>query len=108
MKLLQNVFAEPELVHPLPCQLITISRKDKLTNETSHDTSDSRGDLEEMGDCLWVEQLVLHRQRLLPNPGINEEATYRDLSLSDNYRSVLSSDCNSRYSRSSDCLECIF
>jgi hypothetical protein len=55
MKLLQNVFAEPELVHPLPCQLVTKPRKGKLTNETSHDTSDSRSDLEEMGDCLWVE-----------------------------------------------------
>ena len=55
MKLLQNVFAEPELVRPLPRQLIIKLRKGKLTNETSHDTSDSRGNLEEMGDCLWVE-----------------------------------------------------
>jgi hypothetical protein len=55
MKLLQNVFAEPELVHPLPFQLVTKPRKGRLTNETSHDTSDSRSDLEEMGDCLWVE-----------------------------------------------------
>ena len=108
MKLLQNAFVEPELVRPLFCQLESRRRWQLRTDKTSHDTSDGRGDLEEMGDCLWVEQLVLHRQRLLPNPGINEEATYRDLSLSDNYRSVLSSDCNSRYSRSSDCLECIF
>jgi hypothetical protein len=55
MKLLQNVFAGPELVHPLPRQLIIKLRKGKLTNETSHDTSNGRGDLEEMGDCLWVE-----------------------------------------------------
>jgi hypothetical protein len=65
MKLLRNVFAEPELVRPLSCQLITCSRKNELTDKTSHDTSDSRGDLEEMGDCLWVEQLVLCRQRSL-------------------------------------------
>jgi hypothetical protein len=55
MKLLQNVFAEPELVHPLPCQLIAMPRKEKLTDKTSHYTSDGRGDLEEMGDSLWVE-----------------------------------------------------
>jgi hypothetical protein len=55
MKLLQNVFAEPELVRPLPCQLIIKLREGKLTNETSHDTSNGGSDLEEMGDCLRVE-----------------------------------------------------
>jgi hypothetical protein len=55
MKLLQNVFAEPELERPLTCQLVTQRRQQLRTDKTSHDTSNSRGDLEEMGDCLWVE-----------------------------------------------------
>jgi hypothetical protein len=101
------VFSEPELVHPLDRQLLSHGPSAGRTNETSHDTSDSWCNLEEMGDGLWVEELVLPCQRLSPNSK-NGRWTYGNFTLSDDYRCVLASDCDGSDSRSCDCLEGIF
>jgi hypothetical protein len=70
------VFAEPEHERRLRCQ----SSGDytfeaiQLTNQTSHDASDSRCNLKEMRNSLWVQKLVLLSSVMVP-PGGRERHT---------------------------------
>lgn len=80
----------------------------RLTYTSSHDATDGRGDLEQVGNCLRVKQLVLGVSDLLTVlmvyvggiGGGETQITYGDFTLGDDYRSVLSTDSNSSNARS--------
>lgn len=81
------------------------------TDQTRHDATDCRGNLEEVGDGLWVEQLVLGSElvQLMCSSGRRARckivSTHGDFALGDDHRGVLASHGDSGDSSSSDGLE---
>ena len=69
------------------------------TDQASHHASYSRGDLEQVGDCLGIQQFILIFQLLVlhVHGSYLERSTHGDLSLDDDHGSILSSDGNSGY-----------
>ena len=76
------------------------------TDQSRHDASDSRGDLEQMSDSLRVEEFVLYHQSGLST--IDGEESHWDFTLGDHDSSVFTSNSHSRDTSTGNCFKGIF
>ena len=84
---------------------VSLWNSSKRTDETGHDATDSRCDLEQVSDGLWVQQLIL---LTISQTAGYRKVTYGDLALSDDNRGILSSDGNGCNAGTTDSFEGIF